>query len=64
MKVFGVGLQKTGTTTLGECFKMLGYKHLSYSRKAAWYIRTQQYEKFQKLTNEYASSMRIGLFIN
>jgi len=26
-KVFGVGWAKTGTTTLGECFKILGYKH-------------------------------------
>lgn len=26
-KIFGVGLYKTGTTTLGQCFKILGYKH-------------------------------------
>lgn len=28
-KVFGIGLHKTGTTTLGACFKALGYEHLS-----------------------------------
>jgi hypothetical protein len=28
-KVFGIGWAKTGTTTLGRCFEMLGYKHQS-----------------------------------
>jgi hypothetical protein len=28
-KVFGIGLNKTGTTTLGCCFRKLGYRHLS-----------------------------------
>ncbi len=28
-KVFGIGWAKTGTTTLGHCFKILGYKHQS-----------------------------------
>lgn len=26
-KVFGIGWAKTGTTTLGECLRILGYKH-------------------------------------
>jgi hypothetical protein len=26
-KVFGIGWAKTGTTTLGRCFKLLGYQH-------------------------------------
>jgi len=30
-KVFGIGLNKTGTTTLGSCLKALGYKHTSYN---------------------------------
>lgn len=29
MKVFGIGLNKTGTTTLASCFQMLGFKHAS-----------------------------------
>jgi hypothetical protein len=29
MKVFGIGWAKTGTTTLGSCFEILGYKHRS-----------------------------------
>lgn len=28
-KVFGIGWAKTGTTTLGECFQILGYDHQS-----------------------------------
>lgn len=28
-KVFGIGWAKTGTTTLGRCLKILGYKHMS-----------------------------------
>ncbi len=26
-KVIGIGLNKTGTTTLAECFRLLGYKN-------------------------------------
>jgi len=32
LKVFGIGLNKTGTTTLGACLKNLGYRHCSYRR--------------------------------
>lgn len=30
MKVVGIGLGRTGTTTLGACLKQLGYNHVSY----------------------------------
>jgi len=33
-KVFGIGLNKTGTSTLGECLRRLGYRHQSYSSAA------------------------------
>jgi len=29
-KVFGIGLNKTGTKTLGECLQILGYRNKSY----------------------------------
>lgn len=35
MKVFGVGLTKTGTTTLGACFEHLGYDHFGWDRRFA-----------------------------
>lgn len=31
MKVFGIGYNKTGTTTLGDCMQILGYRHASFS---------------------------------
>jgi hypothetical protein len=31
MKIFGIGLNKTGTTTLGTCLKQLGFRHTSWS---------------------------------
>lgn len=31
MKIIGVGLNKTGTTTLGECLRYWGYRHQSFS---------------------------------
>lgn len=31
-KVFGIGLNKTGTTTLGICFEILGFSHLGFRR--------------------------------
>ncbi len=30
MKVFGIGLNKTGTTTLGLCLQHWGFRHKSY----------------------------------
>ncbi len=32
MKVFGIGLNKTGTKTLGSCFRTLGLDHMSCRR--------------------------------
>lgn len=32
-KIFGIGLNKTGTSTLAECFKILGFSHTKCSRK-------------------------------
>jgi len=31
MKVFGIGLNKTGTKTLGACFSMLGYRNATFN---------------------------------
>jgi hypothetical protein len=32
VKLFGIGLNKTGTTTLGECARILGYRHVACRR--------------------------------
>lgn len=34
MKIIGIGLNKTGTTTLGHCLKYWGFKHISHDYKA------------------------------
>lgn len=34
-KVFGIGYPKTGTKTLGDCFRQLGYKHRSFDMRLA-----------------------------
>ncbi len=38
-KVFCVGLPKTGTSTLGKCFKELGYKHKSFDSSLTVRVR-------------------------
>lgn len=40
MKVFGVGLNKTGTTTLARCLRILGFEHTSCSLEL-----TRQYQR-------------------
>jgi hypothetical protein len=32
-KIFCIGFNKTGTTTVGKSLKMLGYKHSSFNKK-------------------------------
>lgn len=34
MKVIGIGLNKTGTKTLGACMRYFGYRHMSFSEDA------------------------------
>lgn len=57
MKVFGIGLNKTGTSTLAACLRELGFRHtscdLELTRKvhrghlAPVYDRADQYESFE-----------------
>ncbi len=54
-KVFGVGLQKTGTTTLGSCLTALGYKHKTYDRSALWHVRKNRTKDLIKIMNRYDS---------
>ena len=43
-KVFGIGLNKTGTSTLGACLRTLGYQHQSYSYQQVLRLRRQQWD--------------------
>lgn len=46
MKVFCLGLGKTGTTTFGEAMKKLGYRHKGFDREA---IEDFYYKRYSKL---------------
>jgi len=43
-KVFEIGLNKTGTSTLGACLRTLGYQHQSYSYQQVLRLRRQQWD--------------------
>ncbi len=54
-KVFGIGLNKTGTKTLGECFKVFGFKHYSYDFNLLNEYSNNNYQKIFEVCNEYQS---------
>ena len=53
VKVFGIGLNKTGTTTLGLCFRSLGYNHLSCRRDLLVAYRAGRKEEIFSTINKY-----------
>jgi len=54
-KVFGVGLNKTGTTTLGQCMRVFGSRHLSHSEEFARLYRYGQKTKLLAIANDFDS---------
>jgi hypothetical protein len=53
MKVVGVGLNKTGTKTLGKCFEVLGYNHISSSPVAFNIWRNGNIDDLIKIATVY-----------
>lgn len=43
-KIFGVGLPKTGTRSLGYCYRRFGFKHRSYDMDLAVQVKRNQLE--------------------
>lgn len=43
-KVFGIGLPKTGTTSLGYCFRRFGFKHRTFDMDLAVQVKRSQLE--------------------
>ena len=41
-KVFGIGLPKTGTTSLGYCFRRFGFKHRTFDMDLALKVKRNQ----------------------
>jgi hypothetical protein len=54
-KVFGIGWAKTGTTTLGECFKILGFSHLSQRLDLVSNYYKKDMNEIFKLVNNFDS---------
>lgn len=53
VKVVGVGLPKTGTTTLGYCFRRFGYKHRGYDMDLALQAKRNQLSRVLAETEKY-----------
>jgi hypothetical protein len=52
-KVIGIGLPKTGTTTLGYCFRRFGYKHRTYDMDLALQVKRNQLDGVLKEAEKY-----------
>lgn len=55
MKVFGTGLNKTGTKTLGECFKILGLNNTSFDLKLLQDFSRGDYQEIFKVSDIFDS---------
>ena len=55
MKVIGIGLNKTGTSTLGFCMRYWKFKHISYNKKAFELWRQGNYDALFKWIDRYDS---------
>ena len=54
-KVVGIGLPKTGTTSLGYCLRRLGYKHRTYDMHLAAKVKTNQVPEVMREAEKYES---------
>jgi len=56
-KIFCIGYQKTGTTTLGRSLKMLGYKHSSFDEEIylKYYRENRNLDKILEYTSKFES---------
>ena len=53
MKIFGVGLNKTGTTTLGKCGKKLGCRVKGCDRDLLSDFRAGDLQRFEDVISSY-----------
>ncbi|HEY4639854.1 MAG TPA: sulfotransferase [Thermoanaerobaculia bacterium] len=52
-KVFGIGLPKTGTKTLGDCFRQLGLKNRSFDMRLAALAKKNQLDEVLAEAEKY-----------
>lgn len=55
MKVVGIGLNKTGTTTLGVCLRYWGLNHISCSQEAFELWKNNEYDQLLTWVQKYDS---------
>ncbi len=55
-KVFCIGYQKTGTTSVGKSFEMLGLRNTSFNRRMWKYYQKKKYDKILKFTAKFDST--------
>ena len=53
LKLFGLGLNKTGTTTLGACARILGRRHVSCRRDLLIEIRQGRYDRLFQVCDAF-----------
>jgi hypothetical protein len=54
-KVVGIGLPKTGTTSLGYCFRRFGFKHQSYDMDLAVKVKRNRMEEVLNAAEKHES---------
>lgn len=54
-KVFGIGLNKTGTKTLRHCLQFLGYRHLSYDFDCLVLFQEKKYDRLFEIIDLHDS---------
>ena len=52
-KVIGIGLPKTGTTTLGYCFRRFGFKHRTFDMDLAVHVKRNHLEPVLKEAEKF-----------
>jgi hypothetical protein len=55
MKIFGIGLNKTGTTTLGLCLQHFGYRHTTSNLELTRMVERNELESVLRFAEEYDS---------
>lgn len=53
MKVFGIGFHRTGTTTLNECLKSLGFSHKGYDLDLLRKVDRGELEEVRRVADRY-----------
>lgn len=55
MKIFGIGMMKTGTSSLGFCLKALGYNHAPYTPRLLRQVKQNDYTQLASYIANYES---------